>query len=171
MKEFCVRKFAVLASLPACLMLAGCIPEMNKAAPTAVVNLEAYSASSVRGRITLGDQDGITRIFVDVTGLTGEHGFHIHEEADCRRAVANVSKGHLNPDGKPHGQHLGDLPNIRADVYGTMRDAVYVRNLTLTGKDTVVGRTLIITSHYDDYKTQPDGRSGQAIACGVIVAI
>lgn len=161
-----------LVSVLASALLSGCLPnEFNKPVPTLFATMDAVGTSSVKGRITFGDQDGITRIFVDLTGMTGEHGFHIHEEADCRAALANLSQGHLNPDKLPHGQHLGDLPNIRSDVYGTMRDAMYVRVNLLSEKNNVVGRTLIITSTFDDYKTQPDGRSGQAIACGVIKRI
>lgn len=159
----------VLASVLASVFLAGCVPnEFNKPVPTAYATMDAVGTSSIKGRITFGDQEGITRIFVDLTGLTGEHGFHIHEEGDCRAALANLSRGHLNPDKLPHGQHLGDLPNIRSDVYGTMRDAMYVRAQLIGGKNSVIGRAVIITSNFDDFKTQPDGRSGQAIACGVI---
>jgi Cu-Zn family superoxide dismutase len=171
MKEFCMCKRAALAALFFGSVLTGCIPSGAKPDTKAMVVLDPIGTSSIKGRITLGDQDGLTRIFIDVTGLTGEHGFHIHEESDCRRALANLSKGHFNPDGKPHGQHLGDLPNIRSDVYGTMRDAIFAKSVALTGKDSVIGHTMIITSHYDDYQTQPDGRSGQAIACGVITPI
>lgn len=167
-----MRQTAVLASVSmAALLLSGCVPEMNKPLPVAGTVFESVGASSVKGRMTLGDQEGVTRIFVDLTGLTGEHGFHIHEEGDCRAAIANLSKGHFNPEKKPHGQHMGDLPNIRSDVYGTMREAIYVRHVSLTGPNSVIGRAVIITSHFDDYTTQPDGRSGQAIACGVIKAI
>jgi Cu-Zn family superoxide dismutase len=167
-----MRKCAVLAAVSiAALALSACVPDMNKPLPGAVAVMDAVGASSIKGRITFGDQEGVTRIFVDLTGLTGEHGFHIHEEADCRSAIANLSKGHFNPDKLPHGQHLGDLPNIRSDIYGTMRDAVYLRTTLLGEKNNVIGRTLILTSHYDDYKTQPDGRSGQAVACGVIQKI
>ena len=167
-----MRKTAVLASLSfVALSLTACVPEMNKPLPSAGTVFEAEGTSSVKGRITLGDQEGVTRIFIDLTGLTGEHGFHIHEESDCRSALANLSKGHFNPEKKPHGEHMGDLPNIRADVYGTFRDAIYVRHVSLTGPNSVIGRAVIITSRFDDYKTQPDGRSGQAIACGVIKKI
>ena len=167
-----MRQTAVLASVSiAAWLLAGCVPEMSKPLPTAAASIEPVGTSMIKGRITFGDQEGVTRIFVDLTGLTGEHGFHIHEEADCRSAVANVSKGHLNPDKKPHGEHLGDLPNIRSDVYGTMRDAMYLRKDLLSEKNSVIGRTVVITSRYDDYKTQPDGHSGQAVACGVILKL
>lgn len=165
------KQVVLAASVTVMLTLTGCIPAMNKADASALVNLEAVGTSSIKGRITLGVQEGVTRIFIDVTGLTGEHGFHIHEESDCRSALANLSQGHFNPEKKPHGQHMGDLPNIRSDVYGTMRDAIYVRNVSLSGPNSVIGRTMIITSKFDDYKSQPDGHSGQAIACGVIQAI
>lgn len=152
-------------------MLAACVPDRSKPLPVAAASLEPVGTSSIRGRVTFGDQEGLTRVFVDVTGLTGEHGFHIHEAPDCRTAIASVGTTHFNPEKKPHGQHMGDLPNIRSDVYGTMRDAFLVQSLVLSGKDSIVGHALIITSNYDDFKTQPDGRSGQAVACGVIQKI
>lgn len=148
-------------------LLAGCMPDMNKPLPVATANLESVGASSVKGRLTFGEENGVKRIFVDLTGLTGEHGFHIHEESDCRAALANLRNGHLNPEGKPHGQHLGDLPNIRSDVYGTMRGPIYLRAPQLEPAN-IVGHAIVITANYDDYKTQPDGHSGQAVACGVI---
>ncbi|HWV17843.1 MAG TPA: superoxide dismutase family protein [Rhodocyclaceae bacterium] len=167
-----MRKTAVsAATLAVALMLSGCLPNTTKPEPVAVAVLDTVGANSIKGRITFGDQDGVTRIFLDLTGLTGEHGFHIHEEADCRAALANVTHGHFNPEKKPHGQHMGDLPNIRSDVYGTMRDAMFVRHVALTGANSVIGRTLIITSNFDDFKSQPDGRSGPAIACGMIKPI
>lgn len=167
-----MRKAAVFAvPLFAALTLAGCLPKSTKPEPLALAVLETVGANSIKGRITFGDQDGVTRIFLDLTGLTGEHGFHVHEEADCRSALANVSRGHFNPEKKPHGQHMGDLPNIRADVYGTMRDAIFVRHVALSGPNSIIGRTVIITANFDDYKSQPDGRSGPAIACGVIAPI
>lgn len=164
-----MRQFAPHALL--CLVLAGCLPDTSKPLPSAIVVLDPVGSSFVRGRITFGNQDGATRIFVDVTGLTGEHGLHIMAENDCRSAIANVRDGHFNPDGKPHGQHEGDLPNLRADVYGTMREAMFSRTIDLTGKRGVIGHALVVTSRYDDYKTQPDGNAGQAIACGVIQPI
>lgn len=167
-----MRKTVVSATaLAAVLMLSGCLPNQTKPEPVAVSVLDTVGANSIKGRITFGDQNGVTRIFLDLTGLTGEHGFHIHEAADCRSALANVSQGHFNPEKKPHGQHMGDLPNIRSDVYGTMRDAMFVQHIALTGPNSIIGRTLIITANFDDYKSQPDGRSGAAIACGTIKPI
>ncbi|MDE2598741.1 MAG: superoxide dismutase family protein [Rhodocyclaceae bacterium] len=168
MKNRRIRKpvLLVTAGFASCL-LAGCMPDWNKPLPVATANMEPVDASSVRGRLTFGEENGVARIFVDLTGLTGEHGFHIHQESDCRAALANLRTGHLNPEGKPHGQHLGDLPNIRSDVYGTMRGPIYLRAPQLEPAN-IVGHAIVITANYDDYKTQPDGHSGQAVACGVI---
>jgi Cu-Zn family superoxide dismutase len=153
------------------LALLGCVTNPDKPLPVAMVEMEALSGNPVRGRMTFGELQGVTRIFVDLTGLTGEHGFHVHEEGDCRRALANLKKGHFNPDGKPHGQHMGDLANLRADVYGTLRAPMFARHVDLRGPNSIVGRTVIVTSHPDDFQTQPDGGSGQAIACGVIMPV
>lgn len=169
MKHHHLPGFCALGLLS--LTLSGCISNPDKPVPSALAKLEAVGGSPVRGLVTLGEHQGMMRIFVDVTGLPGEHGFHIHEEADCRTAIANISKGHFNPDGKPHGEHAGDLGNIRADIYGTMRAPIFNKTLTVTGKYGVIGHTLIITSHPDDYRSQPDGRSGVAIACGQILPI
>jgi Cu-Zn family superoxide dismutase len=164
-----LKKSFVLLLTP--VLLGGCVTNPDKPLPVALAEMEPLGGNPIRGRVTFGDQQGVARIFIDLTGLTGEHGFHIHEESDCRRAVANVNKGHFNPGGKEHGQHMGDLANLRADVYGTLRAPMFNRNLEFTGKNSILGRTLIVTSHADDYQTQPDGRSGQAIACGVIMPV
>ncbi|HWU83891.1 MAG TPA: superoxide dismutase family protein [Rhodocyclaceae bacterium] len=161
-----MRKFALYALLS--LLLAGCLPDTSKPLPTALAMLDPVGGSFVRGRVTFADQDGVTRVFVDVTGLTGEHGFHVQTEGDCRNASSRASQGHFNPEQTPHGQHAGDLPNLRADVYGTMRETLFSKFAKLSGKDSIVGHTLVVTAHYDDYRTQPDGNAGQVIACGVI---
>lgn len=168
MKNRRMRKTAAFVpTVLASLALSGCIPDTTKPLPIATASMESVGTSAVKGRLTFGEENGLARIFVDLTGLTGEHGFHIHEEGDCRAALANLRRGHLNPDRVPHGQHLGDLPNIRSDVYGTMRGPMYVKGPQLDPAH-IVGHAIIITEKYDDYKTQPDGNSGQAVACGVI---
>jgi Cu-Zn family superoxide dismutase len=35
----------------------------------------------------------------------------------------------------------------------------------------VIGRTIVVHADPDDYRTQPAGNSGGAIACGVIRAV
>ncbi len=42
--------------------------------------------------------------------------------------------------------------------------------LSLRGMQTIVGKAVIVHAAEDDLTTQPTGRAGKRIACGVIVA-
>ena len=110
-------------------------------------------------------------------GLTpGEHGVHFHTVGKCATPDFASAGGHLNPAGHQHGtlnpmgSHMGDLPNVTADASGsasaevplTMSDADLVRNLLHTG-----GTAIVVHAGPDDYKTDPSGKSGARIACGV----
>lgn len=93
--------------------------------------------------------------------------FHIHSGESCTGntddAFADVGT-HYNPDDCLHPHHAGDLPPL----FGVDGRALSV---CLTDRFTVpeiVGRTVIIHSHPDDFTTQPSGNAGEKIACGVI---
>ena len=102
-----------------------------------------------------------------------QYGFHIHEFGLCG-SKALLAGAHLNPYGsKKHGgpkdrdRHLGDLGNLQADSKGR---ALY--SAVLPGKvKKVLGRSVILHAKKDDLKSQPSGKSGARIACGVIVAV
>lgn len=172
-------KSPLMQTLTACgllslTLLAGCVLNPDKPIPSAAAKLDAFDGNPIRGVVSFGEHQGMTRIFIDVTGLTGEHGFRIYDAPDCRTAMADLNKGRFNPEDKPAGERAGDLGNLRADVYGTMRGAVYNKTLVVTGKNSVIGRTLIITARPDDFRNPTDGRSNPAnpaIACGQILPI
>jgi Cu-Zn family superoxide dismutase len=80
--------------------------------------------------------------------------------------------------GKPHGnyrvadRHAGDLINLQSDAEGNAVYAFETNLLTVTaGPTSVIGRTIVVHADPDDYRTQPAGNSGEAIACGVIRAV
>lgn len=168
---------SVTAALLLSSVLAGCAS--TPPGPRAAAKLEAKSDSAVRGIVSFtAQEDGSLKVFVDATGLIpGEHGFHVHEVGDCRAPDASSAKGHFNPGGKTHGhhgvaeRHAGDMPNIAADNYGTVRTTFVVSGLSLSGDNTIVGRSVIVHADPDDYKSQPAGNSGKRIACGVISLI
>lgn len=95
----------------------------------------------------------------------GVFGFHIHTGTECDKS-GNFSQtlGHYNPSNTEHPYHAGDLPPLFSN------DAnAYMQVLTDRFKlDEIIGRTVIIHSSPDDFKTQPSGNSGNKIACGVI---
>lgn len=94
-------------------------------------------------------------------------GFHIHEGTDCGGNMDDPfadAMAHYNPGGCEHPYHAGDLPPL----FGNNGLAL---SLFLTNRfsvDEVIGKTVIIHDHPDDFTTQPSGNSGTKIACGVI---
>ena len=101
----------------------------------------------------------------------GQHGFHVHENADCDDPGV-----HFAPDGNPHGDpkkgahHLGDLGNIEAGAANEAIVYLEVDGPRLEGEQSLIDRVLVVHSGADDLKTQPSGNSGDPIACGVIEA-
>lgn len=94
-------------------------------------------------------------------------GFHIHKGTDCAGNMDDPfadAMSHFDPDGCEHPYHAGDLPPL----FGNHGFAL---SLFLTDRFTVeevLGRTVILHDHPDDFTTQPSGGSGTKIACGVI---
>lgn len=142
----------------------------------AVAILNPTRGNNVTGIVNFEVVEGGVRITATVDGLTpGKHGFHIHEYGDCSAPDGASAGGHFNPSRKKHGgpdhleRHVGDLGNIVADETG---HATYDRLdsiISLKGPDTIAGRSIVVHSLPDDYKTQPTGNSGGRVACGVIV--
>lgn len=94
-------------------------------------------------------------------------GFHIHSGTGCSGNMDDPfadAMSHYDKNGCEHPFHAGDMPPL----FGNDGLAV---SAFLTGRflaDEVIGRTVIIHDHPDDFTTQPSGKSGTKIACGVI---
>jgi Cu-Zn family superoxide dismutase len=85
------------------------------------------------------------------------------------------TKGHFNPQNKPHAhagtseRHAGDLPSLKSDAGGTAKVDAMLDIITVgDGPTSVVGRGLIVHAQPDDFKTQPTGNAGARSACAVI---
>lgn len=94
-------------------------------------------------------------------------GFHIHEGYSCtgnsEDPFADAGM-HYNPQGCPHPAHAGDLPPLFGN-HGYAFLAFFTDRFSVRE---VLGRTVIIHAHPDDFTTQPSGNSGAKIACGRI---
>jgi Cu-Zn family superoxide dismutase len=143
----------------------------------AVAKMEPVAGSRVEGQVKIFQYDAIVVVRANFIGLepNREYGLHIHEKGDCSGAGASAAGGHFNPGGAPHGRpgrgphHAGDLPNVQALGEGAVSYAYETRALSVTeGPASVVGRSVVITRNPDDYQTQPDGKSGPPLACGLI---
>lgn len=136
--------------------------------PFAVACMSGGRESDISGTVRFYPHGGGTLVVADICGLPESEsnffGFHIHEGIDCGGADFADSKGHYNPCNVDHPMHAGDLPPLLG-----CRGRAYLA--VMTGRfcpAEVVGRTVVIHAHPDDFRTQPAGDSGMKIACGVI---
>ena len=142
----------------------------------ATTQLEPKSGSQVTGTVTFSKVGDEIQVVADIQNLKpGQHGFHIHEKGDCSAADAASAGAHFNPTQKHHGgpmtaeHHSGDLGNIQADASGKAH-LDWKGKLSLSGKDSIVGKSVVVHEKEDDLKTDPTGNSGGRIACGTINA-
>ena len=145
--------------------------EVTKAA----ANLESKSGSQVTGTVTFTKVGDEVQVVADIQGLKpGKHGFHIHEKGDCSAPDAASAGGHFNPTMKHHGgpetldHHTGDLGNIVTDASGKTH-LEWKGKLSLSGKDSIIGKSVVVHEKEDDLKTDPAGNSGARVACGQIL--
>jgi superoxide dismutase, Cu-Zn family len=146
--------------------------EVTKAA----AQLEPKSGSQVTGTITFTKVGDEIQVVADIQNLKpGKHGFHIHEKGDCSAPDAASAGAHFNPTQKHHGgpmtgeHHSGDLGNLEADASGKAH-LDWKGKLSLSGTDSIIGKSIVVHEKEDDLKTDPSGNSGARIACGAINA-
>lgn len=103
---------------------------------------------------------------------TGFYGFHLHEGTECEpwsgRSVFSEAKGHYNPDNKKHPLHAGDFPVLIATRNGCSEFS-FVTDRFCIGE--IIGRALIVHQDADDFSSQPSGKAGKRIACGIITRV
>lgn len=138
--------------------------------PEAVACLSGGSeAPELSGTVRLCSSQGGVLVIADVRGLPRQDGsrffaFHIHGGEDCGGEGFAHTGGHFSPAGAPHPEHAGDLPPLLG-CGGRAFLAVFTDRFRVRD---VVGRTVVIHSQPDDFRTQPSGNAGSKIACDVI---
>lgn len=167
---------AVLTVLTLVSVLAcSSIPLIKKPVNRAVAVLRPLQGSAVQGTIFFIQEGKDIRIVADITGLSpGKHGIHIHEFGDATTTDGSSLGGHFNPKNIMHGgpddkvRHLGDLGNIEADRTGRAKFSRIDSQISLSGGNSIIGRSIVIKEKADDLKTQPGGAAGSRIGFGVI---
>lgn len=137
---------------------------------------------SVKGTVNFTQQNADSPVTVtgEITGLTpGDHGFHVHEFGDNTNGCTSAG-AHFNPFGKTHGapgdeeRHVGDLGNVTADADGKAAINITDKMLSLTGPQSIIGRTVVVHADVDDLGkgghdlSKTTGNAGGRLACGVI---
>lgn len=143
-----------------------------------------HAAATIAGNESYPDLSGIVKIYqtnegvivcAEISGLPqGDStcqgqvfGFHIHMGTDCGGNMNDPfadAMAHYDSNGCGHPYHAGDLPPL----FGNNGLALCAFLTNRFSIDEVIGRTVIIHDHPDDFTTQPSGNSGSKIACGVI---
>jgi len=113
-------------------------------------------------------------VMLDTMGLPpGLHGVHIHEVPKCETPNFASAGGHWNWTNRkhghhnPHGYHAGDLGNLKVDRNGRGQ-ATFLVSKKDWDRKVSGGLPVIIHAKPDDEITDPSGKSGARIACGVL---
>jgi Cu-Zn family superoxide dismutase len=176
----------VLASVA---LPAGQSPSEAAATPAAAPPAQVREASA-RVISRDGSQIGVVLFTQTAKGLRmdislsrlvpGPHAVHIHSVGKCEMAYGFRSAGpHFDVGGHKHGQvaggpHTGDMQNQVANKYGFIRATITTTAFTLGPGPTSLfdadGSSIVVHAGPDDYKTNPDGKAGDRVGCGVIKA-
>lgn len=137
--------------------------------PAAVANIRGGKAAPLlRGTVRFFQRPGGVLVEAVLSGLpnssTGFHGFHIHTGSACAGTDFSSTGGHYDPGKQLHPRHAGDLPPLLS--YGGRAYLAVVTD-RFSIRD-ILGKTVVIHSNPDDFRTQPAGNAGTKIACGVI---
>ena len=120
------------------------------------------------------------RVTYDIKGLrNGKHGFHIHEIGDFNKDCLKAGP-HYNPHGHDHSgrkskkRHIGDLGNVTTKS-GKTRGSFIDKKISLSGKHSIIGRSVIVHDLKDDLGKGNDeeslktGNAGARLNCAKIV--
>jgi len=131
---------------------------------------------NIRGKVSFKQtKDGVL-VTAEIYGLPTSNvpcsnrtfGFHVHTGTKCSGTIKDEfmnTLGHYNPYKCEHPYHAGDLPSLMEND-GNAYMTVLTNRFTV---EEIIGKTVVIHSMPDDFKTQPSGNSGEKIACGEII--
>jgi Cu-Zn family superoxide dismutase len=141
----------------------------------ALAVMRPTEGSETSGTVRFSKNENGIQILADLSGLArGKHGIHVHRLGDCSAADASSAEGHFNPEDMPHGaptdaqRHVGDLGNLVVEEGGAVSYEWTDTVVSFAGDHSIIGRSVIVHSGEDDFRTQPTGDAGSRIACGVI---
>jgi Cu-Zn family superoxide dismutase len=167
--------------LAAVAAVAGCGLFTREVAPPVAARAELRDAvGQPVGTATFSEtREGLTVVVSVRNLLDGVKAVHIHEVGKCVAPGFESAGAHFNPHGRRHGlrnpmgPHAGDLPNLVVNESGRGTLTFTTSLITLRGRaDSILGNegtSVVVHAEADDETTDPSGRSGGRLACGVIV--
>lgn len=152
------------------------MPTILGGLPTARANISGDAAHPLLyGNVDFFPHQSGTLVVAELWGLPHDaakcapnlFAMHIHAGGSClaeHNEPFSTAGGHYNPDSCPHPAHAGDLPPLFGND-GYAWQAFYTERFD---SREILGKTVIIHSQRDDFKSQPAGDAGGRIGCGVI---
>lgn len=143
------------------------------ASHSAVISTSVYAANGdALGQVEFEDSKYGLLIKPLLSKLpVGQHGFHLHQHADCGNGGMSAG-GHFDPANTnshkgPYGEgHLGDLPVLSVNDKGEANIPVIAPRLKTSD---ISGLALMIHAGGDNYSDTPAlGGGGARIGCGKI---
>ena len=174
-------KSVALASVAAmAVALSGCASTMGGGAsgPAATATLLGGDGAS-HGTARVVQTAAGLEVTVAVTGLKpGVHAAHVHTTGTCTAPDFTSAGGHWNPMSRQHGtenpmgSHMGDMPNMTVGADGSGTLTYTIASGMLSGGATPLldadGAAVVVHADPDDNKSDPAGKAGGRIACGVL---
>jgi len=149
--------------------------------PTNLIGTITFTQNAGENKVSIG---GVLKLANDFPWVGNTSiGFHIHSTSNFTSGCDSCGV-HYNPESKQHGaptdsnRHVGDLGNVVFDA--TSRQATVQMTdtiISLVGKQTVIGRSLVLHKGTDDLgkggndESLKTGNAGGRYACGPIVLV
>ena len=95
----------------------------------------------------------------------GIFGFHIHQGGSCAGPDFADTGSHFDFGSMLHPNHAGDMLPLFRCCGGRAYLAFVTSRFSVQD---VIGRTVVVHSGADDFRSQPAGNAGRKIGCGVI---
>jgi Cu-Zn family superoxide dismutase len=164
--------FSVLAAVPA-----ACQPKHPARAPadpsrvvaSAVAHMYPSRRSDVHGLVHVRVLEHGVLLRGNFTGLkSGLYGFGIRENGDCSAFDGKSAGGYFVGSAGNKAEPLGRLENLVVERNGGTDFQRSEEKLSMSGPDSVVGKSLVLEAWPYDPKIDP--ATVPFVACGVIVA-
>lgn len=143
------------------------------------VAITKLSGEGISGLITFSETDEGLHVHGTITGKEeGQYGLHVHELGNLDTCYTTGT--HFNPNNNDHAgrhnetRHVGDLGNVQFDETSTAALDFVDNVVTLRGRNSILGRSLVLHENEDDLGAGDDegskltGNAGGRVACGVI---
>lgn len=142
----------------------------------AVAVMQPTKGNTAAGTVMFEAVDGGgLKVTADIQGLPkGKHAYHFHVFGDCTGEAGKSAGTHFHFDGSSMNPPkdikiiTGNLGELEAGDDGKATASVTVKDASLQGFFSVLGRAVIIHEKGNDHSAPPIGAAGGRLACGVV---